>query len=395
MLTALISTVVILIALPVLLGLGVFCAELAVGLVARAGTRRDDSHSPARTVVLMPAHNEAKVIEDNVRLALAALPAGSSLLVIADNCTDDTAEIARHAGATVTERTDPDRRGKGYALAHGMAHLAADPPDCVIVLDADARPVGDVIDRLAATAVALQRPVQATFLIEPDPSSGPITRVSNFAHMLKNRVRQSGVSGLSGSCFLCGSGMAFPWSIISRVSLANGEIVEDLVLGVRLVLDRTYPLFLRDALVVSPPAPGDAEAVGQRRRWEHGFIIAAFRFVPVLLREAVRSRRIEPLWMALHLLVPPFVMLLAIALTLSALVAVLAWAGLAPVWLAASLLGVVCAAGLLILASWWRHGRDYLRASDILALPRYILAKAGIWSRLVGAREATWERTGR
>lgn len=395
MLTALISAVAAVIALPILLALGVFCIELAVGLSVRNGLRRVQPLGSGRVVVLMPAHDEAQVIENNVRLALAGMPAGGSLLVIADNCTDATADIARHAGAAVCERTDPDRRGKGYALAHGIAQLAADPPDCVIVLDADARPVGDALDRLAATAVALQRPVQATFLIEPDTASGPITRVSNFAHMLKNRVRQSGVARVSGSCFLCGSGMAFPWSIISGVNLANGEIVEDLVLGVKLVLNRTYPLFLPDSLVVSPTAPGDAEAVGQRRRWEHGFLVAAARFAPVLLREAIRSRRIEPLWMALHLLVPPFVMLLMTALALCSVVAVLAWVGFAPIWLAVGLLAMVGVAGLLIVAAWWRHGRPYLQARDVLALPRYLLAKAGIWSRLVAAREAAWERTGR
>ena len=88
-------------------------------------------------VVLMPAHNEEDIIESTVKATLAHLPPGGRLLVIADNCTDETAARARAAGAEVSERHHASDKGKGFALAHGIAKLAAQPPDVVVVLDAD------------------------------------------------------------------------------------------------------------------------------------------------------------------------------------------------------------------------------------------------------------------
>src|SRR5262249_43681155 len=76
-----------------------------------------------RCVVLVPAHNEEAVLAATLSRVNRELRDGDSTLVVADNCTDGTARVARQAGATVIERTDPVRRGKGFALDFGVQAL--------------------------------------------------------------------------------------------------------------------------------------------------------------------------------------------------------------------------------------------------------------------------------
>lgn len=390
----LLTSVLAVLAVPLGFALLVFSAELLGGILPLKASGLP-SNGPRKVAVLMPAHNEAKVIVETVEAVLARLEAGAILLVVADNCSDGTADLARGAGAQVVERFDEARRGKGYALAHGVAALRADPPDCVIVLDADSLPEDEALSRLADKCLAAQRPVQACYVLRPGPHDGPVTRISNFAFMLKNRVRQRGMSRLAGTCMLTGSGMAFPWAVIARQDLANGEIVEDLVLGLRLALAGDLPQFVDDACIVSRPAPSDADTQGQRRRWEHGFLAAAVRFSPSLVGKGVARRRFALLWMGFHLVVPPFVMLLSLSAVVWGLLVLACWSGSVPAVLPAGLGVAICLTLTLLAGAWQRFGRAYLGLRDLLVLPRYLVAKVGIWAGLVTRRHATWNRTER
>ena len=102
-----------------------------------------------RLAILVPAHNESAVIADTLASLLPQLAEGDRLLVVADNCTDDTAGIAMAAGSEVIKRTDSERRGKGYALDYGVRHLAQKPPEVLIIVDADCRVTAQTIEWLA------------------------------------------------------------------------------------------------------------------------------------------------------------------------------------------------------------------------------------------------------
>ena len=176
-------------------------------------------------------------------------------MVVADNCTDDTAKIAIAAGAEVTERFDTANIGKGYALDWGIRRLSIDPPEIVIIIDADCSLAKDSLDRLAKVCAATQHCVQALYLMTA-PDDFPVDyRVALFAFRVKNLVRPLGLRSLNLPCQLTGTGMAFPWDVISTIDLATDAAVEDLKLSLDLAQARIPVSFCPSAHIYSQSLP--------------------------------------------------------------------------------------------------------------------------------------------
>jgi cellulose synthase/poly-beta-1,6-N-acetylglucosamine synthase-like glycosyltransferase len=385
-------TVAFLIAIPV----AVFFIEVAAAI---ALPQRDCWVSPnegARrcVAVLVPAHNESTGLLPTLADVKAQMHAADRLVVVADNCADDTAAVAAATGADVVVRNDPDRKGKGYALAWGVRHLGADPPDIVIVLDADCRLADAAIDRLAAACAETHRPVQALdLMIAPDES--PInSRVAEFAWRVKNWVRPLGLRALGLPCQLMGTGMAFPWDVIRSADLASGSIVEDLKLGLDLTLAGNPPVFCPSAGVTSD-FPSSVEGVqGQRLRWEQGHIGMILTAAPRLIFVAIARTNLNLLALALDMAVPPLSLLgvLVVGMFVAATLAVhLGSSFVALIVSAASLLGYIAA----IILSWLKYGRDLLPPSAILSIGAYVVGKHRIYRRLWSGTAARWIRTDR
>src|ERR1700722_13935933 len=119
------------IALGVLLCTTVLFVEITAAVIGHAPARPQQGERRA-IAVLMPAHNESAVIAAAIRSVLPQLAVEDRLVVIADNCSDDTAAIAAAEGAEVVVRTDLARRGKGFALDFGVRHLESKPADVVL-----------------------------------------------------------------------------------------------------------------------------------------------------------------------------------------------------------------------------------------------------------------------
>src|SRR5579872_2627036 len=303
----LLPALAVLVAIPVAIFFGEIVA--AIALPQRERDIPPSGEPRPRVVVLVPAHNESTGLVPTLSDIKGQLNAADRVLVVADNCTDDTAAVAAAAGADVVARDDPNRRGKGYALACGIRHLDADPPEMVIVLDADCRLADAAIDRLAAACASTNRPVQSLdLMIAPDQS--PInTRVAEFAWRVKNWVRPLGLKALGLPCQLMGTGMAFPWDIIRSADLASGLIVEDLKLGLDLALARNSPVFCPSARVTSE-FPLTIEGVQtQRLRWEKGHIGMILTAAPRLVIAALMSANLDLLLLALDVMVPPLSLL--------------------------------------------------------------------------------------
>ncbi|NOW46449.1 cellulose synthase/poly-beta-1,6-N-acetylglucosamine synthase-like glycosyltransferase [Novosphingobium sp. SG751A] len=368
--------------------------------VARAPWRPHGAPPPF--VALIPAHDEAAGIAAVVAAIAAQLRPCDRMLVVADNCRDDTAALARAGGAQVVERHDATRRGKAYALAFGRAALRADAPSVVIIVDADCRPEPGALARLAAHADQSGAVVQGCYLLTTAPAAAPLVRVSNLAFLIKNLVRQRGLQRLGGGALLQGTGMAFPWAIFAAAPLETASLVEDLQLGLDLRLRGCAVRFDSHACFTSH-ASAQTATQGQRTRWEHGSILTALHYWPRLMRAGL-SGRAGLLVLAADLAIPPLALLAAIAIVCGAVLlvaAVLTGAGLGRSGLGGPVapLLVLVAAGtgaLTVLAGvWLALGRGILPGAMALQLPRYLFWKLPIYRRLARARQSAWVRTSR
>ena len=141
------------------------CLEIGAGLLRPKISVLPNLGARWRVAVLVPAHNESAGIAATLSDIKAQLREGDDLLVIADNCNDDTAAVALASGAEVVERNDSEQIGKGYALDWGLRHLESNPPEIVVMIDADCRLADGAIDQLASTCLNTRRPVQALYLM--------------------------------------------------------------------------------------------------------------------------------------------------------------------------------------------------------------------------------------
>ncbi|MGL6096306.1 MAG: glycosyltransferase family 2 protein [Fimbriiglobus sp.] len=228
-----------------------------------------------RFAVLVPAHDE----ELGLPRTLAAIAAADyppellHVLVVADNCTDGTAAVARAAGVGCVERADPLNRGKGYALAYGLPAALADGPDAVLVLDADCTldaAAFRVLDaEFAAGADAVQLPVKMG-----DPNAGPSGLVMAAGSEIENAV-QAGLSAMGRAVRLRGTGMAFRRSVLERCGWNAFGLAEDAEYGATLERAGVRVRFAAGAGVRNTPPVGVADLCKQRARWRDALFVGS------------------------------------------------------------------------------------------------------------------------
>ncbi|MGO9826848.1 MAG: glycosyltransferase family 2 protein [Terriglobales bacterium] len=373
----------------------VLCLEIVAGLVRRQVPTSPGRGAGRRIAVLVPAHNESVAIAATLEDIKAQLRPGDRLLVVADNCTDDTAAVAGLSGAEVVKRQDSERIGKGYALDWGLRHLDKDPPDVVIVIDADCRLSERSIARLTGACSVTGRPVQALDLMTAPAGSGINKLIAEFAWRVKNWVRPLGLAGLGLPCQMAGTGMAIPWPVIRAADLASGWIVEDLKLGLDLAAAGHPPLFCPSARVTSQFAASAGGADMQRSRWEHGHIKTILKLTPRMLCMAIARANFSLLVLTLDLAVPPLSLLAMLLIATCATTTVAAWFDLGLTALIISSGCLFCLATTVGLA-WNKYGRDVLPARAVLSVPLYVLAKLGLYRQvLFGKMTTQWVRTDR
>jgi cellulose synthase/poly-beta-1,6-N-acetylglucosamine synthase-like glycosyltransferase len=386
---ALLGCAALLLLVPVI----VLLVEVLLALPSRGREASEEGVRP-RLAVLIPAHNEASIIAGTIRSVLPQLSTSDRLLVVADNCLDETAAIASAAGAQVIERSDATRRGKGYVLDFGVRHLGTDSPEVVVIVDADCQVAAGALDRLARRCARSGRPVQALNLMYAGNGAGFETRIAQFAWIVKNQIRPLGLHRLGLPCQLMGTGMAFPWSCLATGSLATGHIAEDLKLGIDLARGGVPPLFCPEALVTSA-FPISAEGVrAQRARWEHGHLGVILSEAPRLFLDAVVRLSPPLLALALDVSVPPLALLTLLVLG---------------IWFASTLLyhfttvafpllissGALGMLGLAVMLSWARYGRRIVSLEDLVFSVLYAVAKVPVYAKFLVARQLEWVRSKR
>ena len=361
-LDAVLCAVAALLAVPI----SVFSIEVAAAL-SRRRIRFAASGTRPSVAILIPAHNEEAGIGATLRSIAPQLAASDRLIVVADNCTDATASVAQSEGAQVVSRTNLEKRGKGFALDFGLQHLRFNPPDMVIMVDADCRVTAGAIDELAKTCAAHRRPVQAQYLMQNEQHARLKMRVAEFAWIVKNLVRPMGLVKLGLPCQLMGSGMAFPWSIVSTMNLADADIVEDMKMGLRSARAGAAPIFCPQALVLSSFPTQEEGIRNQRTRWEHGHLGTILRESPSMLLQVAASCLAAAVFYALTGYRAPLLIIGSAAVIF----------------------------GLAVLTAWSTHGRRIVSFPDLLSACMYPLWKIPMYLQFVFSRQSEWVRSKR
>lgn len=348
--------------------------------------------------IVVPAHNEEHGIAQTLwNLRHLEYPLHRyRVVVVADNCTDRTAEVARGCGATVLERRDPSRRGKGHALAFAFRELLAEPPaawDAVVVVDADSSVSPNLLRAFSNRLAAGAESVQAAYL--PAPSRGrSLSLITEVAFTAFHVVRSTARERLGLSSGLRGNGMAFTRSILEQVPHDAFSRTEDLEFGIRLGLRGVRVAFAGEATVFGEMPERREVAAVQRQRWMGGRMEIARAHLPALLKGALARRSPMLADLAVDLLVPPVSLLIAALAAGSAAalaVVLLGAAGTALfVWFAAGL-----ALALHVADAARRAGRLRDLVSAPAALARYVLEKSVIAMRSYGHTDPEWIRTAR
>lgn len=344
--------------------------------------------------VLVPAHNEESSIETTLLGIKQDLSPDDRLLVVADNCTDQTVQIATRAGADTLVRDDPGRRGKGFALAAGLRHLADTAPEIVIFVDADCYVSPRCVELLARACAAANAPVQCLDLMLAKPDSQAPERLAEFAWRIKNGFRPGGYARLGLPCHLLGTGMAMPWRLIDPELFATGHLAEDVLFGLELAIRGHPPCFFRGAGVTSYFPETRSGHAQQKQRWIHGHFGLIKSHLPRLIYQGLRRRDAGLLALAADLAVPPLGVLAVANIVLATLSLIsIAIAG------AAAPLGVVAFANALfafsLVTSWYVCGRDLIGWKEVKRLPWHtIMVMRSVWN-LARGHSIQWIRADR
>jgi cellulose synthase/poly-beta-1,6-N-acetylglucosamine synthase-like glycosyltransferase len=357
---------------------------------------------PYRFAVVIPAHNESATLP----ATLAALAAQDyprpqyEVVVIADNCDDDTASVARKQGARVLERTDSTRRGKGPALGWAFARLLEEQRhDAFLVLDADTRPAPDVLTRFAAALRRGASVVQGRCAVGNTGESWR-TAMMTADMALIYYLRPAGRQALGASVDIQGTAFVLVPAVLRQVPWQATSVVEDREYHLRLLLHGFRSVFVPEAVVYTVMEPTLASARQQELRWEGGRMGLARQHLGALLRAAWRRRARAGWWpyldTAVDLAIPPFALLAGGTAAMTALHAVAFGLAGGPGGLAALWATLLAAQAFYVFAGC-ALARVPTRAYAALFVygPLYAIAKVGCYVALVRRGGHGWIPTTR
>lgn len=347
-----------------------------------------------RLVVLIPAHDEeAGIWATLASISRCAYPAQlRRIVVIADNCSDGTARVAREAGAEVWERSDADRRGKGFALAWALDRLLAEDEGCdaVVMVDADCLVSANLLEAVAQRLDSGCEAIQVDYVAgNPGDSHTSALRFAGFA--LADTVRFLGKERLGLSCGLVGTGMAFTRQLLEAAPWTTTGLVEDGEYHMRLVLAGKRARFVPEAWVSQAVPTTMRTSAEQQARWETGRLALAGHWSPRLIAAGLARRDAVRLHAGLECLVPPQ-SVIALGTAGSATAALL---------LRSRRLLALSAFTLTAQIAFVLGGLRLVRAPAsvyraLLMAPALIAAKLGLYARLLSGRGPTgWVRTKR
>ena len=366
---------------------------LVLTCLSRRPASPPDSSGKMFFDIIVPAHDEAAGIEKTIAsLQRLSWPSEQyRIVVVADNCTDATASISRDAGATVLERQDLARRGKGYALAHAFTwSRSAGIADAVAVVDADSVVSANLLESFAARLEAGACALQAHYGVLNATDTWR-TRLMAIALGSIHKVRSRAREHLGLSCGVRGNGWCVTHALLDKVPYRSFSLTEDVEFGIDLGLAGYRVAYCDECQVNGEMVTSELAARSQRQRWEGGRIGLIREKAPALLRAAAARRSLVCLDLALDLLVLPLSYVLVNVIGIIA-IAALNPNGFRPALLAVSLIDLAALAAY-VCRGWMLSGIGIEGIWDLLRVPGFLFWKVFIIR--FQPKPDTWIRTKR
>lgn len=317
MLLTIISIILQLIAVPI----GLY--YLIIGLVGFLPVKDRNpkiSDKTNRFALIIAAHNEEKVIAGLIRsLQKLDYPKDAyDIFVIADNCTDATAQIARNEGAYVYERFDLNKRGKGYALECFFEKLFGfdEKYDYISVFDADNLVDGAFLKEMNESANKGFKVVQG-FLDSKNPYDSWISAAYSYCFWGVNRIFQLPRYKLGMCCELSGTGFIIECETLKRLGWGATCLTEDMEFTMKLSLDGEKIAFNYNAKIYDEKPVTLKQSWRQRVRWMQGHCDVASRYFFKLVKTGIIQRRWSCIDCAVYLVQPIRIIALAIIMFFS------------------------------------------------------------------------------
>jgi cellulose synthase/poly-beta-1,6-N-acetylglucosamine synthase-like glycosyltransferase len=390
---------VILLLLPSYLAVAYYLGLVTARLLGVYDSRPAAQVPRHRLAVVIPAHNEAEQISVAVRSCLEADYPRPLLqvVVVADNCTDATAQIARRAGAECLERTAPDSPGKGPALSWAFEQLLTSQADAIVVLDADCRLELDTLRIADQFLQEGQRVLQANHRVT-NADASPISYVAGVGRTLEYDLFFAPKSRLGLAVLLVGTGMVFHRSVLQAFPWTSQSCAEDTEYTIALARRGQSVRFMANAFIRCEGVESLEALRIQRTRWARGNIQAGHRQALALMLSGLLRRQpgLFDLGWTLLLVSRPLVLLHLVCVQIGG-VGWYAWdrgpASTMLLGLSAALLplyAVYVGAGVCAM------GLNAIRLRHLLCSPAVVLRLGQIAaSAVLGMGRSSWVRTPR
>jgi len=260
--------------------------------------------SKTRFAIMIPAYNEELLLP---RLLASTRDQDYSselfdTIVVADNCTDNTAEVARNQGAKVLERFEQEKRGKGYAINWAIGKIDLDAYDAVLIVDADCTMSTDALRSLDG---ALQeRQVVQCYSGVGNPDDSWFTRLLDVSRTINNEIYNPAKQRLGLSSQLLGTGMCFAAKILRKYEWDAFTVGEDCEYYAKLLHYGETIGFDGGAKVHHEESSSLKQATSQRMRWSGGRFAIAWRYGFNLMLSGLKERNVVKFDAGLSLVLP-------------------------------------------------------------------------------------------
>ncbi|MGL5478831.1 MAG: glycosyltransferase family 2 protein [Clostridium sp.] len=279
------------------------------------------NYTPSKKyAMVVAAHNEEVVIGKLLEsmLKLNYPKELYDVFVIADNCTDKTAEISREYGVNVYERFSEKERGKGFALEWMFDKLFKMDThyDAICIFDADNLVHEDFLKEINSKMSEGYKVVQG-YIDSKNPNDSWIATAYSIAFWSQNRMFQLARRNVGLSNQLGGTGFAIGTDILKELGWGATCLTEDLEFTCKLVANGEKVGWAHDAKIFDEKPLTLKQSWSQRKRWMQGFADVATRYFFKLTKASIKQRKWYMFDCALYVMQPCVTLLLAISVLLT------------------------------------------------------------------------------